>query len=587
LRSQLFDNLLSDNDFIKARATSLGRQSGGDLQHKNYRRSASQIPDKNEWNLYVSTSQHTKDIEWCASILSSHQKEDFKAESIISSCLNAISRWRDELIASYQILLQSGKLTIHDYHSKGPELMAQTRGEQGKVTQDEGVNVVKMAESLLVKNDAWTMEDDSANLFQVGTTMTFQSPRPQRVGRRRKDTVSSSPLARILNININEQRTSISIGRSLLALSEFSRTIMDKYDYKNELNESGSVASQVHLLQTSCLQQAIEALACPATTLTYILSNALDNLDEDDLDETVTTSLGPTALIQRFSTTREESKLLLFVAGILSADAWYSLGSMIRKYSETGGSDVAMSIFDRALLALNFPKAISSHTMEELCQSLLSPLARCRCYLHSNITHSAGVYFYEQGDIHRADMFLTNATRFRRQMLDHLRRQDCENVDDINNRLSEIFKVVVGGIKNSSLVSSASMTEDAFKSVWNSSLFRTCVLLPRTTVTVDELESSLSLTLEYSALAQHAMQKYQSALALFQEALIIRNIHVGKHSLDVASLHFNMGVVCDDLEQYEQAISLYHESLRIRVIQRNKATSEEVISDLEDSLITT
>ena len=62
---------------------------------------------------------------------------------------------------------------------------------------------------------------------------------------------------------------------------------------------------------------------------------------------------------------------------------------------------------------------------------------------------------------------------------------------------------------------------------------------------------------------------------------------MGKHAIDVATLHINMGVVCDDLEQYEQAISLYHESLRIRVIQRNKATSEEVISDLEDSLITT
>ena len=67
----------------------------------------------------------------------------------------------------------------------------------------------------------------------------------------------------------------------------------------------------------------------------------------------------------------------------------------------------------------------------------------------------------------------------------------------------------------------------------------------------------------------------------------IYSIHVGKHSLDVASLHFNMGVVYDDLEQYQQAISRYHESLRIRLEQKGKATSPSVISELEDSILLT
>ena len=57
--------------------------------------------------------------------------------------------------------------------------------------------------------------------------------------------------------------------------------------------------------------------------------------------------------------------------------------------------------------------------------------------------------------------------------------------------------------------------------------------------------------------------------------------------LDVASLHFNMGVVYDDLEQYDQAISRYHESLRIRLEQMNKATSPATISELEDSVLLT
>ena len=67
----------------------------------------------------------------------------------------------------------------------------------------------------------------------------------------------------------------------------------------------------------------------------------------------------------------------------------------------------------------------------------------------------------------------------------------------------------------------------------------------------------------------------------------VYSIHVGKHSLDVASLHFNMGVVYDDLEQYQQAISRYHESLRIRLEQKGKATSPSVISELEDSVLLT
>ena len=55
---------------------------------------------------------------------------------------------------------------------------------------------------------------------------------------------------------------------------------------------------------------------------------------------------------------------------------------------------------------------------------------------------------------------------------------------------------------------------------------------------------------------------------------------------DVASLHFNMGVVYDDLEQHDQAISRYHESLRIRLDQMNKA-SPEFMTELEDSVLLT
>lgn len=64
-------------------------------------------------------------------------------------------------------------------------------------------------------------------------------------------------------------------------------------------------------------------------------------------------------------------------------------------------------------------------------------------------------------------------------------------------------------------------------------------------------------------------------------------MHVGKHSLDVASLHFNMGVVYDDLDQSDQAVSRYHESLRIRLDQMKNATTPAAVSELEDSVLLT
>lgn len=599
LRTQLFDNLLSDKHFIEARFNSLCRTnlSVGTGHQTKSRRSAILIPCKHELNFVVSTSQHTNDIEWCSSLVGACKKlsNDIMLtqqidELTLSSCLDAISEWQDELITSYNMLRASGKLTIY-YHTNEPELISQTtneKNEQGK-SAHEGENIVKVAESLLMKNDAWTMDDNSATLFKIDCSMKFQPPRPPWKGHRKKETADASPLARILNIDMHTLRSAVSIGRSLLDLSEFSRIMLDKYMSSKELKDFGSVKLQVQMMQCSCLQHAIEALSCSATTMTYILSNALADLDEDDLDETVKSPWGPTALLQRLVASREDSKLLLYVAGILSADAWYSLGRLLSKLSEAGGSDIVSSIFDRSLLVLNFPKSISlkNHTMEILCKSLLSPLARYRCFLHSNVSHSMGVYLYEQGDIQRADEYLNNAVRSRRQMLDHLRRQDCKVSDNIDSCISEMFESVVGGMNNSTLITSASMTEDAFQVVWKNSISGACALMPKTTFTVDELESDLSMTLEYSALAQHAKQKYQSALALFQESVVFRNSHVGKHSLDVASLHFNMGVVYDDLEQYDQAINVYGESLRIRLIQRNKATSAKIISELEESLIMT
>ena len=240
----------------------------------------------------------------------------------------------------------------------------------------------------------------------------------------------------------------------------------------------------------------------------------------------------------------------MFLIILFSCTAWFSLSALVgkapgkSKKSDPNDHHMMLFGFERALLILNSPKSISLNkpALDLLCESILSPLTQYKCFLQANINHSVGVFAYEHGDNDRAAGYLDKSSRFRRQMLDDLRGQACENSTNSGNDLSKLFNAVVGGMKSNYLVSPASMSEDRFEDIFTYSITHTCIQLPvRKGLAVDELELSLSLTLEYSALTQHADQKYQMALSLFQESLILRTIHVGKHSLDVASLHFNMG----------------------------------------------
>jgi hypothetical protein len=322
----------------------------------------------------------------------------------------------------------------------------------------------------------------------------------------------------------------VSVGRSLVELAQFSQHMLETGIFK-EANDTCADTLVFQGLQSSCLKNAIEVLSCSATTLGYILCSSLDKkLDEDDLDESCASyrniSLGPAALLQLFELTREASKPLLSVAGILSADAWFLFGKLISKECKMDvTTNIALSSFERALLILNSPKSnsLNKPALDLLCGSLLSPLTQYKRYLQSNINHSIGVYLYEQrGEFKVAADYLERASQFRRQMFDDLRRQDSESDD----QLSKLYNAVV-----TYSVSSTSMSEEMFTNVFRYSIGHGCILLPRETFAADELELSLSLTLEYSALTQHAGQKYQMALSFFQESLILRTMHVGKHSL--------------------------------------------------------
>jgi tetratricopeptide (TPR) repeat protein len=589
LRKNLFDSLLCDKCFINARAKLLGignnlpavpdKTLNNDGMGAQIMKIAEQTHSK-DCNLLFSTSCQTKDIEWCASLcIPDHNepREQNKSDNIsalsLAACLDAIARWA-ELLMAYHLLHYDGKFMVCT-DNKDSQLMSYCKDTR----DDKPFSAAEIAESLLAKEDPWTMKNNLC-FFINDLSKEIPSIKTSPKGRRRK--IISNPqqeanhaprLAHVLKVDINELRTSISLGRSLFGLAQFLELIFEKDLFDKKLNESSSEISRLHGIQCFCLMNAIDVLSCSATILGYILS--LDKQDEDDLDEAVDPKFGPNDLCKEFASKREESSPLLSVAGILSADAWFSFGKLVGKACKVGASDQLMLLcFERVLLILNSPKTYAFNSRAVEFSSQLSPLTQYKCFLQSNATHSIGVFFYEQGDFDHAGEHFDKASRLRRQMLD-----DPSQMCDADH-------VILSELKSNFLFSSAHVSEEECRLRFKHSLAYACSLLPRG-FDVNELELNLSLTLEYCALNQHALQKYQHALSLLQESLILRSIHVGKESLDVASLHFNKGVVYDDLEYYDAAISRYQESLRIRLDQRNKAASPKVVAELDDSVLLT
>ena len=82
---------------------------------------------------------------------------------------------------------------------------------------------------------------------------------------------------------------------------------------------------------------------------------------------------------------------------------------------------------------------------------------------------------------------------------------------------------------------------------------------------VQETEIALAQSLEYVALAFHACGMSMTAMSSLEQALVLKIIHYGKLSLELARLKETMATVMEDLLQWETALSRYRECLRIRM----------------------
>ena len=384
----------------------------------------------------------------------------------------------------------------------------------------------------------------------------------------------SAPLAQVLKIDIHDLRSAVSLGRSLLCIYEVLASV-DVSSFK--LDDAKFASDCLRREQLACVSRAVEIFSCCANTLLHIQSDKLDKLDEEDLDETVVTALGPELCLQNFALVRETSRPLLAVAGILTSTAWNYLGKLVGSsyQSQSDPSRHSMlACLERAALILGSPKSMITDRPQ--MKTLFAPLAKYKNFLHANINHAVGVELYESGKFEKAAGYLDEASQIRRRLIDDIRGQLDESSQNVSSK----------GV-NPLPSSPELIPEDVVTNALEYAVGHCCTLLPRKgadKTDADDIELSLSLTLEYSALTHHAIKKYQSALAFFQEALILRTMRVGKHSLDVASLHFNMGVVYDDLSQYDSAISRYHESLRIRLDHLEKDSS---LHALEETVLLT
>ena len=601
LWKNVFDSLLCNNGFIKARSDLLGRGSArssvvdeslntSEAANTHLIESMKRIRDS-DLNFAVSTTAQLRDIEWCATVClpSLEGKRSARDEPVPSndrksgeesfnSYLSAFVKWRENLSALFCALHDSGKVTVCQESTSNSAKMSLSCN----VSSDEATSFSRtdksadVAQSLLDKGDPWTKKDSSSKIFKAGSTKGMVVSRKGR--RRRGDNVEemSTPLAQVLKIDMNDLRCAVSLGRSLLCVYE----VLENVNVSTMKPDDAKFASEcLRREQLACLSRAVEIFSCCANTLLQIQSDKLDKLDEEDLDETVLTALGPELCLQSFALVRETSRPLLAVTGILASTAWNYLGKLVGSsyQSQSDPSRHSMlACLERAVLILGSPKSIITDRPQ--MKTLFAPLAKYKKFLHANINHAIGVEMYESGQFEKAAAYLDEASQIRRRL-----------IDDIRGHLDEYNRNVTSKGMNSLSSSPEVVPEEVVTNALEYAVGHCCTLLPRKGVDktdADDIELSLSLTLEYSALTHHAIKKYQSALSFFQEALILRTMRVGKHSLDVASLHFNMGVVYDDLSQYDSAISRYHESLRIRLDHLEKDSSLHG-SGLEETVLLT
>ena len=430
----------------------------------------------------------------------------------------------------------------------------------------------------------------------------------------------------VLNIDLGITKREAAIGKSLYLLSRSLRSTVE--DAETLLPQSGSVSvprASVHdaaRLQIQLLAKCIELYASIVSKLSYLLSDDLDMIEEDDLAEMLLfeTKFGEDASVmaskrlRKLHDDRREARSLMTTIQLMSIEAWYCLGANLMRASESGMLSSAelsdVGLIDRLGLGSNSVPSIddmdsvfgddatvatssgdsfatsatsvnSGHTKAISCFriafSLLIPLekphprapnASVGFYseeLKAAILHEFGLYQFEhRGDMDNALRFFSESINTRKSFLQEIQDDEDEGIARVRSSTA----LSRGHMSSASIRSSALSSRCSDRSPATSFVDDMGYVLPSVSMLkrrIPYIEVVLSSTLEYAALTEHSLSNYKASLAYFQEAIILRATHAGKNSLEVASLQFNMGVVHDDAGEYEASLNRYSESLRIRM----------------------
>lgn len=499
------------------------------------------------------------------------------------------------------------------------------RQKKVSFTFDKSEDSAKQSKSL--STDA---ESDVASSL----TGSFASRRFTSSARFKADFTAESrgvTLSDVLNIDIRQLKREVAVAKSIYLLSRsLCRTVDPDERHLDCLDMSTSSVSRTLSTIAARMQirlgtASVEQYALTTGTLSYLLSDDLDEIDEEDLVEmqkngaNFSGDLCVTASerLRCLHADKIEAQSLVKTVQLLGVEAWYGMGFYLAQASDAGlpmkeladtelllrlgilgvGSGQAASsfpisddfdsIFDETGPKVRLGSSKSSESSDRslsvdteaiacyrIAYSLLKPLVIKRkkgaskippysYELKAGILHELGYYQYERrGDMKNSLKFFIESIEARRNAVQDLQEDGGEEL--LRGRASPFS----GSIFTASLRGGVPCTRSWQESAEAADTHALNPFTPSNSflkLQIPSIEASLSLTIEFAALAEHALTNYKPSLAYFHEAIILRATHAGKGSLDVAGLQFNMGVVHDDFGEYEASINRYSESLRIRL----------------------
>lgn len=339
-QQQLDETLCSEDDKTLVRAIRAFRRS----KEKNY------LP---------ATVIHIKDIERLLSF-----GEKGTDNEVMSGCVEAVAMWRRKLLHN----CGAGKASST---VQSTELSDHSKPESCSVYRVRG-NCITVAKNLLAKDDAWSLNDTSEE--------SVQTRKSSRGRKSRNKSIDSAAITTAINTDVCQLKTELSIGRSILSLAKFAQSCSSK--------DANHVSAILQEEVSLCLRDAINVLASISRALQVIMS--VGDLEEEDLDDSITPPGGPTLCVQRFALARAEAKPLFTMSGIFLAECWLTLGKLSSSQSTTKHHKdklLMVACFDRALLILSSSKEIPS-------KQLLEPLTKHKALLQSNINRKSIVFVF-------------------------------------------------------------------------------------------------------------------------------------------------------------------------------------------------